>query len=63
MLAANTNVDNLIINVFSFRFILYVNFFNGAKLRIKNEKTTIIKKKYRFVAELTKKVSELIGFF
>ena len=38
MLAANTNVDNLIINVFSFRFILYVNFFNGAKLRIKNEK-------------------------
>ena len=63
MLAANTNVDNLIINVFSFRFILYVNFFNGAKLRIKNEKTTIIKEKISICSRINKKVSELIGFF
>ena len=63
ILTANTNVDNLIINVFSFRFILYVNFFNGAKLRIKNEKTTIIKEKISICSRINKKVSELIGIF
>ena len=55
ILTANTNVDNLIINVFSFRFILYVNFFNGAKLRIKNEKTTIIKEKISICSRINKK--------
>lgn len=63
MLAANTNVDNLIINVFSFRFILYVNFFNGAKLRIKNEKTTIIKKKISICSRINKKSKRIDRIF
>ena len=63
MLAANTNVDNLIINVFSFRFILYVNFFNGAKLRIKNEKTTIIKEKISICSRINKKSKRIDRIF
>lgn len=63
ILTANTNVDNLIINVFSFRFILYVNFFNGAKLRIKNEKTTIIKEKKSICSRINKKSKRIDRFF
>lgn len=37
--------------------------FNGAKLRIKNEKTTIIKEKISICSRINKKVSELIDFF
>lgn len=37
--------------------------FNGAKLRIKNEKTTIIRGKISICSRINKKVSELIGFF
>ena len=62
MLAANTNVDNLIINVFSCRFILYVNFFNGAKLRIKNEKTTI-KEKISICSRINKKSKRIDRIF
>lgn len=34
--------------------------FNGAKLRIKNEKTTIIKEKISICSRINKKVCELI---
>lgn len=37
--------------------------FNGAKLRIKNEKSTIINEKISICSRINKKVSELIDFF
>lgn len=46
-----------------FLFVLFCTLmFNGAKLRIKNEKTTIIKEKISICSRINKKVSELIDF-
>ena len=47
-----------------FLFVLFCTLmFNGAKLRIKNEKTTIIKEKISICSRINKKVSELIEIF
>ena len=62
ILTANTNVDNLIIILFL--VVLFCTLmFNGAKLRIKNEKTTIIKEKISICSRINKKVCGLIGIF